>query len=214
MAPWLVDSSDVEGAEAELFRPAYDGAGQNGQFFPECYIIPLDAANQTNLQAAYDMIEWLTRNDVKVGITSKAFTYDGVTYPAGTMIVSMYQAKRAVANGVLYDGTLIRNWTDLYSEGITAFNYTRGFDMITVAEPSSYKSIAAAVGTTLDYAFALSYLAKNAKSQFSGTAGGDVDISTASEDTVAAVTALLNTTEGDERVGVPMLITRRWRTPM
>ena len=191
VAPWLVDSSDVEGAEAELFRPAYDGAGQNGQFFPECYIIPLDAANQTNLQAAYDMIEWLTRNDVKVGITSKAFTYDGVTYPAGTMIVSMYQAKRAVANGVLYDGTLIRNWTDLYSEGITAFNYTRGFDMITVAEPSSYKSIAAAVGTTLDYASALSYLAKNAKSQFSGTAGGDVVISNASEDSVAAVNALL-----------------------
>ena len=79
------------------------------------------------------MIQWLTRNDVKVGITDKAVTYDGVTYPAGTMVVSMYQAKRSVANGVLYQGTVIRNWNELYSEGITAFNYTRGFDMVTCA---------------------------------------------------------------------------------
>lgn len=81
VSPWLVDAGDAIGAEGELFRPAYDGEGENGQFFPECYIIPLDSAHQANLQAAYDMIEWLTRNDVKVGITGKAFTYEGHTYP-------------------------------------------------------------------------------------------------------------------------------------
>ena len=188
---WLVDSADTKGAEAGLFRPAYDGEGENGQFFPECYIIPLDSAHQVNLQAAYDMIEWLTRNDVKVGITDKAFTYKGETYPAGTMIVSMYQAKRAVANGVLYDGTLIRNWTDLYSEGITAFNFTRGFDQVVCAEPAAYETIAAAVGQTLDYKSGLAYLSTHAKSQLSGSIGGDVIISNASEDSTAAVNALL-----------------------
>lgn len=100
-----------------------------------------------------------------MGITDQEFTYEGVTYPAGTMIVSMYQAKRAVANGVLYDGTVIRNWTELYSEGITAFNYTRGFDMITCAEPAAYEAIAAAVGQTLDYDSAPAFLQANAKSQ-------------------------------------------------
>ena len=199
VSPWLVDAGDAIGAEGELFRPAYDGEGENGQFFPECYIIPLDSAHQTNLQAAYDMIEWLTRNDVKVGITGKAFTYEGHTYPAGTMVVSMYQAKRAVANGVLYDGTLIRNWTELYSEGITAFNYTRGFDMVVCAEPDAYEAIASAVSVTLDYEDALDFLAENAKSQFAGVAGQNVVISNSSEDAVAAVNALL---EDGKQVGM------------
>ncbi|MDO4516171.1 MAG: M14 family metallopeptidase [Bacillota bacterium] len=191
VGPWLVDAADNLGAEADLFRPAYDGKGENGQFFPECYIIPLDSANQNNLQAAYDMVEWLTRNDVKVGITDKAFTYDGVTYPAGTMVVSMYQAKRAVANGVLYQGTVIQDWNELYSEGITAFNYTRGFDMATCAQPAAYKTIAAAVGTTLDYQAAQTWLKDNAKTQFSGAENGSVILSNASEDAVSAVNALL-----------------------
>lgn len=199
VGPWLVDAADNLGAEADLFRPAYDGKGENGQFFPECYIIPLDSANQSNLQAAYDMIQWLTRNDVKVGISTAEFTYDGVTYPEGTMVVSMYQAKRAVANGVLYQGTVIRDWNELYSEGITAFNYTRGFDMVTCAEPAAYETISAAVGTTLDYDAALTYLAANAKTQFTGDINGDVIISNSSEDAVAAVNALL---KADKAVGM------------
>ncbi len=192
VAPWFADAHDQKGAEAELFRPAYNGQGENGQFFPECYLIPLDSAHQTNLQAAYDMIEWLTRNDVQVGITDKAVSYGGETYPAGTMVVSMHQAKRAVANGVLYNGTVIRNWTDLYSEGITAFSHTRGFDMVTCAQPAAYETIAHAVGTTLkDLDSARSFLNENAKSQFTGKTGEDVILSNASEDAVAAVNALL-----------------------
>lgn len=188
VAPWFADCHDVEGAEADLFRPANKG---NGQFFPECYIIPLDGEHQTNLQAAYDMIVWLTRNDVKVGITDKEITFAGETYPAGTMIVSMYQAKRSVANGVLYDGTLIRDWTDLYSEGITAFCYTRGFDQVVCTDPTAYQTIAAAVGKTLDAESGAAFAASNAKSYFTGEKDADVVISNASEDAVAAVNALL-----------------------
>ena len=205
VAPWYVDQYDRPGTQTELMRPVYDGEGQNGNFYPECYIIPMDSTNQKNLYDAAAEMKYLTRNDVKVNVASKKFTYDGVTYPAGTMVVSMYQAKRSLANSQLFDGTFINVWQGLYSESFAQRSNARGYDRVIVAEPAAYKTIMAACPETINYTQALTYLAAFA-TQFEGVENADVIIDNVSNDSAAAVNALLRAgktvamiTEGSEK---------------
>ena len=128
---------------------------------------------------------------MKVGITSGPVTVDGKTLPAGTAVISMYQAKRSVTNAALYDGTFISDWSNLTFEGITAFNYTRGFDMATCVKPGEYADIAGTVEQILTYDTVQPFLRENAVSRFSGEEGWDVIISNASESSTAAVNAML-----------------------
>ena len=139
-------------------------------------MIPLDAENQTNLQAAFEMIEYLTRNDVKISIADSPVTADGKTLPAGTAVVSMYQAKRSVANAALYREPLITSWETL-SNGV---------------KPAEYSAIADALGRTITYDTLPPFLQENAVSQFTGEEGFDVIISNASESSTAAVNTLLS----------------------
>ena len=205
VAPWYVDQYDRPGTQTELMRPVYDGEGQNGNFYPECYIIPMDSANQKNLYDAAAEMKYLTLNDVKVNVASKEFTYDGVTYPAGTMVVSMYQAKRSLANSQLFDGTFINVWQGLYSESFAQRSNARGYDRVIVAEPAAYKTIMAACPETINYTQALTYLAAFA-TQFEGVENADVIIDNVSNDSTAAINALLRAgktvamiTEGSEK---------------
>ena len=189
--PWFTDAHDNLGADAENLRPAHTGEGENGQFYPECYLIPLDAKNQTNLPAAYEMIEYLTRNDVKVSIAASPVTADGKTLPAGTAVVSMYQAKRSVANSALYRIPLITNWDSMTNSIDGSFNYIHGFDMVTCVKPAEYEAIAGTLDQTLTYDTLQPFLQENAVSQFTGEEGSDVIISNASENSTSAVNTLL-----------------------
>lgn len=123
---YYVSQSDEAGAEADVFRPKYE---ENNNFFPEYYVIPLDAESQQDTQSASEIVAYLLDNDVRLKVLDSDFTVNGTTYKAGTVIVDMHQAKRNMANAALYKNVLITDWTDLYSEPVTNFSDLRGFDM-------------------------------------------------------------------------------------
>lgn len=133
--PYYVSQSDVSGAEANVFRKKY---AENSNFFPEYYVIPIDSSVQQDTQSAKDMIEYLLRNDVRLKQLNKDVTVKGVTYKAGTVIVDMHQAKRNMANCALYSDIVITDWSDLYSEPLTAFSQLRGFDMDVITKVGAF----------------------------------------------------------------------------
>ena len=206
VAPFFVNQFDQpDQVQADLMRPVHDGEGENGNFYPECFIIPMDQVNQRNLEDAAEAMKYLTRNDVKIQLAEDAFTYDGVEYPAGTMIVPMYQAKRSLAHSQLFHGTFINIWTGLFSESFAQQPYARGYDIVTVAEPAAYEDIMEVCGDYLVYDEAMEYLL-GYNGAFTGVEGADVIIENASEDSAAAVNALLRDgktvgmiTEGEDK---------------
>lgn len=202
---WYVDQYDRSGMQKDLMRPVYDGEGENGNFYPEAILIPLDRDNQVNLQDAAEAIKYLTRNDVEVCFTNSPITYDGVTYPAGTAVVSMYQAKRSLAHSQLFHGTFISVWSDLFSESYAQQPYARGYDTVTVTKNADYNTIMAACDDPIDYSEALAFEATMVSS-FTGPTNADVIIENVSEDSSAAVNELLAAgknvgmiTEGSEK---------------
>lgn len=102
--------------------------GDNENFFPEYYVIPVDEELQKNPLAAYEMAEYLIKNGIKVEKTTDPVTVGDVTYPAGSYIVHMHQAKRGLANTLLYDGSDFSDWGAMYAEVTMSFPHLRGFD--------------------------------------------------------------------------------------
>ncbi|AUD13119.1 X-prolyl-dipeptidyl aminopeptidase [Planococcus sp. MB-3u-03] len=103
--------------------------GDNENFFPDYYVIPTDDKNQKNALEAYKMADYLIRNGVEVEKTVKPVEVDGVKYPKGTFIVPMDQAKRGLANAMLYEGDNVSDWDAMYDPIVVNFSDLRGFDL-------------------------------------------------------------------------------------
>lgn len=191
VTPWYADQYNRAGKQADVMRPEFTGKGQNGNYYPECYIIPLDKANQNNIHAAYDELKFFTRNNVKVTPATSKFTYKGKEYPEGTLVISLYQAKRSLVNAELSDGTFLSAWSGLYSESFASRSHARGYDRIICAEPDAYKEISKACGSPISYEDALKLIASQ-KAQFDGIENEDVIIENDSIDAIEAVNHLLS----------------------
>ncbi|WP_088034010.1 M14 family metallopeptidase [Evansella clarkii] len=119
--------------------------GEHDSFFPDYYVIPADEDSQKNVLEAYKMAEYLLRNGINIEETTEETEINGTTYPAGTFVVPMNQAKRGLANAVLYSGDDVSDWGAMYDPIVVNFPALRGFDTDEIREPGSFDGVTAEV---------------------------------------------------------------------
>ncbi|MEV6420646.1 M14 family zinc carboxypeptidase [Streptomyces sp. NPDC051662] len=101
------------GAAGEAQRPVSEetvpgvpGIGPEDVYttsFPRAYVIPA-GAGQRSATAAARLVDHLVANDVRVERARTGFRLAGRSYPAGSYVVDMHQAKRGIANVILDEG--------------------------------------------------------------------------------------------------------------
>nr|WP_246283801.1 M14 family zinc carboxypeptidase [Nocardioides perillae] len=67
---------------------------------PRAYVIPVGGGQRSDSDARA-LVEQLLFHEVEVGTLDRATTVGGTTYPAGSYVVDMHQAKRGLANALL-----------------------------------------------------------------------------------------------------------------
>ncbi|MFC4076151.1 M14 family zinc carboxypeptidase [Salinithrix halophila] len=89
--------------QLEMFRRGiqFDHPYHKEGFFPKAYILPVDPKRPT---PTFKAVNHLIANDITVEQAKKPFQAEGKTYPAGTFIVRMNQAKAGLANTMLWEG--------------------------------------------------------------------------------------------------------------
>ncbi|WP_139368257.1 M14 family metallopeptidase [Evansella clarkii] len=115
--------------------------GDNENFFPDYYVIAAEEGAQKNVLEAYKMAEYLLRNGVKVERTTEEINNNGSVYPKGTFIVPMNQAKRGLANAMLYPGDDVSDWSAMYDPIVVNFPALRGFDIEEVRESGVFDGL-------------------------------------------------------------------------
>ncbi|MDG5804436.1 M14 family zinc carboxypeptidase [Streptomyces ossamyceticus] len=86
--------------------PGVPGVGPEDVYtaeFPRAYVVPA-GRTQRSATAAARLVDHLIANDVRVTRAKAGFRLGGRTYPKGSYVVDMRQAKRGLANALLADG--------------------------------------------------------------------------------------------------------------
>ena len=117
--------------------------------YPRAYVIPV-RDDQRSAPAAARLVDHLIANGVEVRTTREEVTVDGTTYPVGSYIVDMHQARRGLANTMIGRGTDISDRVDsMYDISGWSLADLWGADVATLPEgsgmPSAGKPIGAAI---------------------------------------------------------------------
>jgi hypothetical protein len=129
--------------QIEIFKRGinFDHPFHEEGFFPTAYVLPVDSEDPTVTQKA---VAHLQKNDIEVVQASKAFTADGKSYPKGTYIVKMDQAKAGLANTMLWDGEDITEDTPAMYD-ISAWSLPELWGFEAIAVESEFQAAAAKV---------------------------------------------------------------------
>ncbi|RDY23059.1 hypothetical protein CHF27_010280 [Romboutsia maritimum] len=130
-----IDKFLVNGELKQVGRPR----GQNENFFPEYYVLPINEELQKNKAQVYDTVEYLIRNGVKVSQLKSNTNVDGKTYAKGSYVIDMHQAKRGYANAILYQGSDESTFSQMYSEIVLNFPDVRGFNEYEIRKANEFK---------------------------------------------------------------------------
>lgn len=129
-----VDQYLTNAADQVIGRPR----GEEINFFPDYYVLPVASGLQKNRLATYEMVQYLLSNGVKVEQTTRDVTIGSNTYPVGSYVVNMKQAKRGYANLVLYDGFDVSDFSEMYAEIVQSFADMRGFDKYEIRQAGAF----------------------------------------------------------------------------
>ncbi|MDO5740764.1 MAG: M14 family zinc carboxypeptidase [Ornithinimicrobium sp.] len=113
--------------------------------YPRAYVIPVGPA-QRSAPAAARLVDHLIANGVTVTALSKAAWIGGVTYPQGSYVVDVHQAKRGMATALLGPGSDISDRVDaMYDISAWSLGLLWGADVVTVPPDQELKIVGRAV---------------------------------------------------------------------
>jgi hypothetical protein len=126
--------------QIEIFKRGvnFDHPYHQDGFFPHAYILPVDPKDPT---VTHKAVNHLLNNDIEVVQASEEFTAAGKSYPKGTYIVKMDQAKAGLANTMLWDGEDITDDTPVMYD-ISAWSLPElwGFEAVAAKSPVEVKT--------------------------------------------------------------------------
>jgi hypothetical protein len=134
------DQYAVESAACGSFTNVYDGDAVVShcnwntyeQDFPRAWVMPA-GDDQRSETAAIRTAQYLLDNDVEVHRATSDVTIGGETYPAGTFVVDMHQAKRGAANNALETGrNLSDDWRAMYGDAAWSVGALYGATLVDV----------------------------------------------------------------------------------
>jgi hypothetical protein len=138
----ISDTYSVESAACGSFTNIYDGDAVVShcnwntyeQDFPRAWVLPA-GDGQRSATAAIRTAQYLLDNDVEVHRASSDVTIGGETYPAGTFVVDMHQAKRGAANNALETGrNLSDDWRAMYGDAAWSVGALYGATLVEVRD--------------------------------------------------------------------------------